>query len=75
MRRVYETIVAVEKQYVLHIFLCMCACMVACVHGCVCVPGARACVGVALLIQHATRMCLVVVCSLSGSTVFFDIFS
>jgi hypothetical protein len=53
LRRVYETIVTVEKQQVLHICVCVCVC--ACVS-----PGAWACacacVHVALFIQHATFM-------------------
>jgi hypothetical protein len=35
--------------------------------------GVRA--GVALFIQHATRMRHIVICGLSGSTKFFDIIS
>ena len=57
LKRVYETIVAVEKQQVLHISLC--------VHACACVRArgysgawvsACAYVHIALLFQHATRM-------------------
>jgi len=33
------------------------------------------CVFVALGIQHAMRMCRIVVCSLSGSTIFFHLIS
>jgi hypothetical protein len=70
LRRVYETIVAVQKQN-----LCVCACVG--VRVCVGV-GARAracaCKRVALLIQHATCS-HIVICDLSGSTMFFDIIS
>ena len=33
------------------------------------------CVSVALVIQHAMRMCLIVICDLSGATIFFHIIS
>ena len=46
MRRVHETIVALDKQQVLRISLCVCA--------------------------HAP--CCIVICALSGSTIFFDIY-
>ena len=46
-------------------YLCACACI--CVRGCT-----GACAPVALLIQHATRR-HIAICSLSGSTIFFDI--
>jgi hypothetical protein len=50
---------------------------------CVCVGGGRvglwagrvlACAQVVLQVQHATRR-IIVICGLSGSTAFFDIFS
>ena len=73
-----ETIVAVENQY--YVFLCVCVCVgaPACVR-----PGGsgvgervRACAyaHVALLIQHVRRR-HIVICGLSGSTIFFDIIS
>ena len=71
MRRVRETIVAVEKQKVLHIlcFVCMCVCVRARAR-----VGERACAcsRVPLLIQHAMRMRQIVFC-LSGSTTFYII--
>ena len=51
VRRVRVTIVAVEKQYVLHN------------------------VSTGLVIKHAMRMCHIVICGLSGSTIFFHIIS
>jgi hypothetical protein len=45
-RRFPETIVVVEKQYVIHI-LSVCVCV------CVCVS----CVSVALVVRHAKRVC------------------
>ena len=74
LRRIYETTFAVEKQ-LLHISLCACArarasvCM--CVHAYV---WACACARLALLINPATRS-HIAICSLSGSTTFFDIIS
>jgi hypothetical protein len=59
MRPVLVTIVAVEKQWVLQISVCVCVC---------------ACARVALIIQHATRR-HIVICGLSGYTVFFHIIS
>jgi hypothetical protein len=56
MRRICATIVAVEKQYVLHIL------------------GVQ-CVFAALVIQHAMRKRNIIVCCLSGSTVFFHFIS
>ena len=47
-----------------YIFLFVCACSRAC-------ACARA--HVALLIQHAIRMCRIVLCGLSGSTTFIDV--
>jgi hypothetical protein len=35
----------------------------------------KLCVSVALVIQHAMRMCRIVICGPSGSTVFFHIIS
>jgi hypothetical protein len=79
MRRVDETIVAVQKQEVLHVSVRECA--PACVGSCVCVRmnvSARArayvCARVRLLIQHATRR-HIDICGLSGSTTFFEIMS
>ena len=42
MRNVHETIVAVEKQYVLHISVCVCVCVCVCVAGDKCI-GAGVC--------------------------------
>ena len=75
MRRVRETTVAVEKQQLLHVFVCARtqghAC--ACVCLCVCAEArACACARLALLSQYATSR-RHTVCSLSVSTVFFDI--
>ena len=53
MRRFGDTIVAVEKQLVLHILS----------------------VSVALVTQHAKRLRIIVICGLSGSTIFFHIIS
>jgi len=53
MRSVLATIVAVEKQYVLHI-VSVCVCVWVCV--CVCVVCVCVCVCVALVIQHAMRV-------------------
>ena len=64
LRRVYETIVVVEKQYVLHIGVC----------GCGCGVRACACSRVALLIQHAKCM-RHIVCGLYCFTILFDIIS
>ena len=80
LRRVQETIIAVQKQSVLHIGLCVHAC--ACVRACG-YPGAWACacayVHIALLIQQATRMRNIVtsfvICGPSVYTQFFDIIS
>ena len=75
MRRVHETIVAVEKQCVLHISVRMGNNER--VHACEWVGArARACASarVALIIQHATRR-HTVICGLSGSTIFFDVVS
>jgi hypothetical protein len=80
MRRVHVTIVAVEKQKVLHICVCVRVCAVAAVWACVCVRPCvcvwlggwvSACTRLALLIQHATHIRHIVICSLSGSTTFF----
>ena len=67
LMRIRETTVAVEKQYVLYISLCVgkqvraCAFARAYVRICGC-PGAWACpcayARVILIIQHASRMCL-----------------
>ena len=84
-RRIYESILAMEKQNVLHMLVCVCVCVRACgVRGRQCVQlrlvgvGAQAlpCVRsrVALPIQHATGR-HVTICGLSGSTIFFDIIS
>jgi len=59
LRRVRATIVAVEKQYVLH-NLCVCVCV---------------CVFVALDIQHAMRMCHIVIRGLPRSTSVFHFIS
>jgi len=64
LRRVRVTIIA-EKQYVLDV---LCLCVRAWV--CMCVR-----VSVALGIQHAKRVRHIVICGLSGSTVFFHIIS
>ena len=66
----YESIVVVEKQYVLHIpvFVCVCVCVVVDARTWACT-----CARVALLIQHAKRHHIV--CGLSGSSRFFDITS
>ena len=83
LRRVRETVFAVEKQKLLHIYVCVRARASGWLHACACV---RACGGmgvlaqacafarVALPILYATHM-RHIVCSLSGSTIFFDIFS
>jgi hypothetical protein len=64
MRRVHKTIVAVEKQQVLHIRLCVCVCVCVCVFACnLAYPACNA----------YAPYC--VVCGLSGSTIFFDITS
>ena len=62
LRRLRETIIAVEKQSVLNISVCVCA--RAWVHACacVCVSGrVRACARVSLLTWHAKRMRYVVI--------------
>jgi hypothetical protein len=75
MRRVHETIVAVEKQYVLHIGLCVR--MLACIW----VPGH---LGVCMRIRayslanparNAYAPYCYVICGPSVSTIFFDIIS
>ena len=78
MRRVCESLLkqTSNKHY---IFVCVCArsCVRVCVCACEC-PGsyASACVRVASLIQHATRMRHIVTSFVaSGSTIFFDIIS
>ena len=85
LRRIYETIAAVEKQYALRISVCECmrACLLggvrvcAFLRACVCL-GARsvayACARVTLLTHHATLR-HIVICDLSGSTTFVDIIS
>ena len=61
-------------------YLCVCVCGGECMllRACVCGGGAvllaSACARVALLMQHATRMHLIV-CGLSGSITFFEIIS
>ena len=79
MRRVHETIVAVEKKEVLHVSVRECA--PACVGSCVCVhmnvierAQAYVCACVRLLIQHATHR-HIDICGLSGSATFFEIMS
>jgi hypothetical protein len=62
LRLVHETIVAVEKQKVLHI----------CVHVQEARAWAYACGRVVFIIQHAMRR-RIVICGLSGSTTFVDI--
>ena len=68
LRHVWVNVVAVEKKKVLHISACACVCLVGW-------AGARAracvCARVALFIQHATRMRHIVICGLSGCTIFF----
>ena len=76
LRRVYETIVTVEKQQVLYISVCVNLCVrVRSWGGNI---SARAlvcaCERVALLNQHATRRPFAI-CGVSGYTTFFDIFS
>jgi hypothetical protein len=73
-RCIHIMIVAVKKQQILDICLCVC------VHECVCMWVSTCtgmCMYVALLIQHATRY--VPYCDVirgpSGSTLFFDIIS
>ena len=68
MRCVHETIVAVEEQKVLHIFVCVCVCVGGggVVGGC---AWACACMRVALLIQHATHR-HILICGLSSFTIF-----
>ena len=64
-RRVRPNIVAVEKQWVLHILnVCVCVCEWVCVS-----------VRVALGTQHAMRMRHAVICDMPGSTIFFHIIS
>ena len=65
-----RNIVAVEKQEVLHISLCVCVDEWVGV-GVVTRTRVCACARVALLIQHATRICHVF-CGLSGSTIFLQ---
>ena len=59
MKRVHLTTVAVEKQLILHFTVRVCT---------------RTSARVALLIQHAPRR-HIVICGLSGVTIFFDITS
>ena len=60
MRHVHVTMVAIGKEYVLHIMsVCLCVCV--CVGAC-----ARMCV--ALGIQHTMHICHLVIYGLSGYT-------
>ena len=79
----YETIVAVEKQQVLHISVCVRASVGACVCAYVCgwLPGRvgvcmhmRAC-SLAYPACNAHAPYYIVICGFSGSTVFCDIIS
>ena len=71
MRHVNETLLP-WKSNKYYIFLCVCVCV--CARACVVVGArARACVHVALLIQHARRMRHSVCGPLCLHHIFFDI--